>query len=280
MILHSSLDWIKPSLEANKQMLDWLGFKVTATCPHYLDLSNAWHRITVTYGAINLYKGDTFMRSAETLSAIMTTLLNTVHQGKWYTYVAGVPVVPKQQFGLTESQVKALAYELMDNNATLLYKAEKVIRWSYPGKEIEVTNSNIKITQKETTMDIFDLAASASLFTVKVQFPGSNNAYSYKSEVAYEPDTKVLVDSPNSGLTVVTVIESSEGLSPGNFPKFKWIVCPVDLTRYYELLANEKQAIDKLKAAKQMATLKQELEALGTTQAEFLQMLGLASKDK
>lgn len=269
--------------------LEFAGFKLVASDAFSFKLQNRWYTLAVkTNGAAwtkNL-PGASYSKYRYISESILE-MLTQIDYGTHYVYVGGVALCPLQKFGYFNSPDKLL--ELSDflcrHNAELAHHSEKVFRWRLKnGKEVEIKQSSVSgygtesLTEEETTMDIFSLVAAANLYDVKVRFNSGGSEYSYKSEVAYEPGDKVVVDSPNSGLVVVTVTECSQGLQGGNFPKYKWVVGKVDTARYEELVANEANAIARIEAAKRADKVRKELEALGVSQDDVLKMLGLATK--
>lgn len=145
----------------------------------------------------------------------------------------------------------------------------------------DTLTGKFKQQPEEIKMNVLDLVAAANLHMVSVRFsttPG--RTYEYKSEVAHEPGSKVVVDSPSSGLVVVEVAACVKGLQAhSDFPKYKWIVAAVDDSRYKELLEKEELAIKTIAAKQRAEKVKKELEGLGVSQEELLQLLGLAKGD-
>jgi len=281
-----------PRLQALYDYIDllaWFGFKCTQNVANCcVELSNEYYSIKIEAGAYTVYKrrgakvGWTGMFQLDDLavsaSQLMCHLVNQVDYGTHYIYVAGMPVAPLQQFSelKTKESITGLAMMLQQANAQLAYKSDKVFRWVSKAGEVEIKQSSLTSTVTVTTqteekeeedMNVFDLIAGEALYEVKVTFEGTpNREYSYKSEVAYEAGQQVVVETP------------STGLSGGDFPKYKWVVGALDTKRYKELLAKESETIAKIAAFKRAAAARKELEALGLTAAEVLEMLGLASK--
>lgn len=80
---------------------------------------------------------------------------------------------------------------------------------------LSVPNNRIKFINntEETTMDAITVLMQDELYCVEVEFNGTpGRHYSYKSLVAYDKGDKVVVNTPSSGLTVVTVVECSKGV--------------------------------------------------------------------
>lgn len=288
------------ALAEHAELLAWLQFKHVASDSTTLVLKNSWYSIEIREGYVLVRKtagtdSKKIMRFVIPLykancnfTEIVDYLINQVDYGTHYLYVAGIAIAPIQRFSKirTAGDATRLALDLQEVNAQLAFYSNKVFRWVSKAGEVEITQSKLASTmaipattnEEEIPMNIFDLVAANELFETKVVFSGSAQQYSYKSDVAYEPGAKVVVDSPSTGFTVVTVVSSEKGLSGGNFPKYKWIVGAIDMARYDELMANEANAIAKLAAFQRAAKAKQELEALGLSAADVLNMLGLASK--
>lgn len=271
-------------LHINLSILEWLDFRCVENSVSVVVLRNEWYCLTLQTNGVRVQKANASgVFRAGSLDCALDHLFHQIDYGTHYIWAAGIAIMPKQHFSpmSAPSKVTKLLKQLIEINAKLAYKSDKCFRWVSKAGEIEITCNNFKstlTTEEEIPMNIFDLVAANELFEVKVVFKGSAQQYSYKSDVAYEPGTKVVVDSPSSGFVVVTVVSSEKGLSGGNFPKYKWIVGAIDMSRYDELMANEANAIAKLAAFQRAAKAKAELEALGLSAADVLSMLGLASK--
>lgn len=274
--------------EHSEQLL-FAGFKVTASTITGLDIANEWYRIDIRrkrYSqttVASVYHRNKLIIREWSIGEAIRALLQVVHYGTHYVYVAGLAICPLQKFGdfNTEHKLIGLFNKLCDGRAELQYKSDKAFRWVMSnGAELTIKQSSSidETIEEETTMDIFSLVAASELFNVEVKFPNSAQLYSYKSEVEYAEGDTIVVDTPSNGLVVVTVVGCTKGLTGGNFPKYKWVVAKVDRSRYDELVTNEATAIKHIEAAKRADTVRKELEALGVSQAEVLQMLGLASK--
>lgn len=274
------------SINTLAEPLLFAGFKQTQSSPQRITLQNQWYTACIESSIVRWAKnrpGHRYSKATPICDGLLD-MLAQIDYGTHYIYVGGLAICPLQKFGdfNTEAKLLELFNFLCDNSAELVYRSDKVFRWRLKnGKEVEIKQSSstgynaTTETEEETTMDIFDALAADSLYTVKVVFGSlQDKEYSYKSEVAYEAGTKVVVETPNSGLQVVTVTSSEKGLTGGNFAKYKWVVAPVDTSRYNELMVNESKAKATIAAAK----VKAELAALGVSESEILSMLGLASK--
>ncbi len=279
-------------INAFAKQLEFAGFKVTIQKPGYTQISNAWYSIGITTTKVSYCKNGGKDRSYPiyNLHEVLQELLRIIDYGTHYVYVAGLAICPLQKFGKfnTKNKLIDLFRMLCDGNAELVYKSDKVFRWRLSNnRNIEIKQSSTSLSnekeepqmlEQNTTMDILSLVAAAELYEVQVRFHTGGGNYSYKSETPYEVGDAVIVDTPNSGLQVVTVQSCERGLNGGNFPKYKWIVCKVDRARYDELLAKEEETIKLIKTAQQADRIKRELEALGLNREQIIGMLGLAPK--
>lgn len=79
--------------------------------------------------------------------------------------------------------------------------------------------------------------------TIKVEFKQGSQQYTYKAKLSegIKVEDRVIVDSPQDGLTVVKVVEVHLTPEIDLHAKFdyKWIVHKVDLTDYLATLAQE-----------------------------------------
>lgn len=79
--------------------------------------------------------------------------------------------------------------------------------------------------------------------TIAVTYPGERRTYTYKAKVSdgVRVGDTVVVDSPNSGLTLVEVVEvhTSPRIDLTATFKYKWIVQKVDRSGYDALLEQE-----------------------------------------
>lgn len=98
---------------------------------------------------------------------------------------------------------------------------------------------------------------------VKVVFDGHPKTYLYKTTLELEKDDKVIVDSPSSGLVIVTVVDTVDPLEVNlDAFNYKWVVSKVDLEYYNKLQEVEKQVQREVNKAKASAARKQMEEQL------------------
>lgn len=145
---------------------------------------------------------------------------------------------------------------------------------------LSVPNNRIKFTNNETTeetkMDAITVLMQDELYCVEVEFNGTpGRRYSYKSLVAYEKGDKLVVDTPSSGLTVVTVVECSKGVPTAGlkFENYKWTVSKVDMSEYNRLRDLEAELVKRAKAKKQLAAAREALLELGMDSDELIKLV-------
>jgi hypothetical protein len=103
------------------------------------------------------------------------------------------------------------------------------------------------------------------LIAVKVAYPNTpNRSYTYKalqSQNIVKGD-KVVVDSPNSGLTVVEVVSvgTIDDIDPDLYNGYKWIVGKVDMADYAAVTAKEVAFRDKVAELQRVARRKAAIE--------------------
>jgi hypothetical protein len=128
---------------------------------------------------------------------------------------------------------------------------------------------------EETEMDIVSLVMAEQLYAIAVEFSKGGQRYTYKSQTEIPVGAKVVVDSPTTGLVVVTVVDCKQGLdtATSQFSAYKWIVDQVNVAEYNRLLAVEHDMVQKAKAKKRLDEAKKQLEELGFTTEELIAMV-------
>ena len=130
------------------------------------------------------------------------------------------------------------------------------------------TNTQI---EENTMQDLSAILFGEELFAVSVNFKGSTKAYTYKSTKEYNQGDKVIVDSPQDGLVVVTVTGCRRGLSTdvAGFDSYKWLVGSVDMAEYNRLVEAERDFVRKAKQEAQRREAIKKLADLGVSAEEY-----------
>lgn len=130
------------------------------------------------------------------------------------------------------------------------------------------TNTQI---EENTMQDLSAILFGEELFAVSVHFKGSTKAYTYKSTKEYNQGDKVIVDSPQDGLVVVTVTSCRRGLSTdvAGFDSYKWLVGSVDMAEYNRLVEAERDFVRKAKQEAQRRDAIKKLADLGVSAEEY-----------
>ncbi len=105
---------------------------------------------------------------------------------------------------------------------------------------------------------------------VGVKFKNNSQAYTYKSDRAYEAGDEVVVLSPYDGMTVVKVVNSREIAGEEGTYGFKWIVSSVERELYNLRVAHDakhkmhyERMTKRNRLRKQLEELEAELNELG-----------------
>lgn len=132
-------------------------------------------------------------------------------------------------------------------------------------------NQVVKFNEENIMQDLSAILFGEELFAVSVNFKGSTKAYVYKSTKEYNQGDKVIVDSPNDGLVVVTVVSCRRGLSTdvSSFDSYKWLVGSVDMAEYKRLVEAERDFVRKAKQETQRREAIKKLAELGVTAEEY-----------
>lgn len=125
--------------------------------------------------------------------------------------------------------------------------------------------------EENTMQDLSAILFGEELFAVSVNFKGSTKAYTYKSTKEYNQGDKVIVDSPQDGLVVVTVTGCRRGLSTdvAGFDSYKWLVGSVDMAEYNRLVEAERDFVRKAKQEAQRRDAIKKLADLGVSAEEY-----------
>ena len=102
---------------------------------------------------------------------------------------------------------------------------------------------------------------------VKVTFPNTSKAYTYKTVLDIEKGNLVIVDTPSSGFTIVEVQEVLPAIETNLDFGFnvKWIVSKVDTEQYDACLTMERavtKSLNKLKYSRRRHELIHDLECV------------------
>lgn len=129
----------------------------------------------------------------------------------------------------------------------------------------------VKFHEENTMQDLSAILFGEELFAVSVNFKGSTKAYTYKSTKEYNQGDKVIVDSPQDGLVVVTVTSCRRGLSTdvAGFDSYKWLVGSVDMAEYNRLVEAECDFVRKAKQEAQRRDAIKKLADLGVSAEEY-----------
>lgn len=129
----------------------------------------------------------------------------------------------------------------------------------------------VKFHEENTMQDLSAILFGEELFAVSVNFKGSTKAYTYKSTKEYNQGDKVIVDSPQDGLVVVTVTSCRRGLSTdvAGFDSYKWLVGSVDMAEYNRLVEAERDFVRKAKQEAQRREAIKKLADLGVSAEEY-----------
>lgn len=130
------------------------------------------------------------------------------------------------------------------------------------------TNTQI---EENTMQDLSAILFGEELFAVSVNFKGSTKAYTYKSTKEYNQGDKVIVDSPQDGLVVVTVTSCRRGLSTdvAGFDSYKWLVGSVDMAEYNRLVEAERDFVRKARQEAQRREAIKKLADLGVSPDDY-----------
>lgn len=125
--------------------------------------------------------------------------------------------------------------------------------------------------EENTMQDLSAILFGEELFAVSVNFKGSTKAYTYKSTKEYNQGDKVIVDSPQDGLVVVTVTSCRRGLSTdvAGFDSYKWLVGSVDMAEYNRLVEAERDFARKARQEAQRRDAIKKLADLGVSAEEY-----------
>lgn len=148
-----------------------------------------------------------------------------------------------------------------------------VDRPGWNGLAIHIPHQQYTTNQLEenTMQDLSAILFGEELFAVAVNFKGSTKAYTYKSTKEYNQGDKVIVDSPQDGLVVVTVTSCRRGLSTdvAGFDSYKWLVGSVDMAEYNRLVEAERDFVRKAKQEAQRRDAIKKLADLGVSAEEY-----------